>query len=124
MKNIVLKIREDVLSQGEAALFAITKEVDKIALESFIYKVPQNIKIDKNLAAAIKIAKKNIEKFHKAEYKKLYKNNKIETSPEIFCWKKFTPIQNVGLYVPNGLFSSLLIKFSAPETNLLTKRKN
>ena len=109
MKNIVLKIREDILSQGEAALFAITKEVDKIALESFIYKVPQNIKIDKNLAAAIKIAKKNIEKFHKAEYKKLYKNNKIETSSEIFCWKKFTPIQNVGLYVPNGLFSSLLM---------------
>ena len=60
---------------------------------------------------SIKIARDNIYKFHKIEYDKLksFGNDKIETSQGITCWKKFTPIENVGIYVPNKLFSSVLM---------------
>lgn len=114
MKNILEKVQEikDIcLSKDQDGLFALTEKFDKVILETFICNVPNNIKIDEKLQKSIKIAKENIYKFHKAEYDKLstFEEDKIETSKGITCWKKFTPIENVGVYVPNKLFSSVLM---------------
>lgn len=65
--------------------------------------------ISKDLAKAIHIAQKNIEKFHRQQVEKV---KKIETSSGVICWRKSTPIERVGLYIPGGsapLFSTLLM---------------
>jgi histidinol dehydrogenase len=65
--------------------------------------------VDKDLKKAILLAKKNIEKFHKAQISKI---KKIETSSGVVCWRKSVPVENVGLYIPGGsapLFSTLLM---------------
>lgn len=112
--NILEKVQEikDIcLNKGQDGLFELTEKFDNIKLLTFVYQVPKNIKIDEKLEESIKIARDNIYKFHKAECDKLteFESDKIETSNEITCWKKFTPIENVGVYIPNKLFSSVLM---------------
>lgn len=112
--NILEKVQEikDIcLNKGQDGLFELTKKLDNIKLLTFVYQVPKNIKIDSKLLESIKIARDNIYKFHKAECDKLkaFERDKIETSKGITCWKKFTPIENVGVYLPNRLFSSVLM---------------
>lgn len=111
MKNKVCEIKRICIEKKQNGLLELTKEFDKITLKSFVYKVPKDIKISTKLEDSIKIAKANIYKFHKAEFDKLesFKDDKIETSGGIFCWKKFTPIENVGVYIPNKLLSSVLM---------------
>ena len=65
--------------------------------------------ISSELSAAICKAKRNIEKFHKAQ-----KTAKIvvNTDEGVECWQEKRPIQKVGLYIPGGtapLFSSVLM---------------
>jgi histidinol dehydrogenase len=105
------EIKDFCLKNKQKGLIELTQKFDNINLEIFALNVPKNLEIDLFLAESIKIAKENIEKFHEAEYKKLqaFENDKIETSKGITCWKKFTPIENVGVYVPNRLFSSALM---------------
>jgi len=112
--NILEKVQEinDIcLNKRQDGLLELTEKFDKIKLKSFVYQVPKNIKIDEKLQESIKIAKDNIYKFHKAECSKLkaFENDKIETSKGITCWRKFTSIENVGVYIPNKLFSSALM---------------
>ena len=38
-----------------------------------------------------------------------FKQDKVKTSDGIVCWRKFNAIENVGVYVPNMLFSSALM---------------
>ena len=113
--NDIIKIVEDIkdicLNKGQSGLLELCRKFDKFEGNSLIYKIPDNIDVEKELKEAIKTAIENITKFHKAELKKLqsFKNDKIETSEGIICWRKFTPIENVGVYVPNMLFSSALM---------------
>ncbi|QED23611.1 histidinol dehydrogenase [Candidatus Deianiraea vastatrix] len=111
IEKIVQNIQNLCKNGGQDALLSLTKDLDGVALNSLALNVPNNIQIDEKLAHAIQIAKENIYKFHKAEYNKLadFQNDKIETSTGITCFKKFTPIENVGLYVPNKLLSSVLM---------------
>ena len=111
MQNILNNIKNRCLSDGQPALLSFTQEFDKVKLEKFAFKVPNNIELEGDLKEAIIIAKNNIFKFHKAEYEKLlsFEKDKIETTQGIVCWKKFTPIEKVGIYVPSKLFSSVLM---------------
>ncbi len=108
---ILLEIKEMCLKSGQSGLIKITKEFDKISLERFALKVPNDIRLDEELEKAITTAQNNIYKFHKAEHTKLltFENDRIETSQGIVCWKKFTPIENIGIYIPSKLFSSVLM---------------
>jgi histidinol dehydrogenase len=61
------------------------------------------------LKDAIEKARKNIEKFHAAQS---VEEPVIITSEGIRCWRKNTPVEKVGLYIPGGsapLFSTLLM---------------
>lgn len=109
IEKIVNEIKEQCLAQGQSALLGFTKKFDGLDLDSFILEINDDIKIDKTLEQAILQARDNIYKFHFAEYQKLILNEKIETFSEITCFKKFTAIEKVGIYIPNGLFSSLLM---------------
>ena len=78
--------------------FVTTKEIDK-AVKS----------VSLELQNAIKIAKTNIEKFHRAQQTA---SVKIETTKGVLCWQEKIAIQKIGLYIPSGtapLFSTVLM---------------
>ena len=65
--------------------------------------------IPDKLKEAISIAKSNIEKFHASQ---LVSEEIVETVQGVKCWRKSTPIEKVGLYIPGGtapLFSTILM---------------
>ena len=111
--QIVDQIFSEVKTQGDTAIHKYTKKYDKVELDSFIIgaaelKIAEKM-IAKELQAAIKLAKKNIEKFHLAQQDK---NMVIETSNGVMCWRESRPIENVGIYIPGGtapLFSTVLM---------------
>ncbi len=109
----VIPIIDDVKSRGDAALKHYTKIFDGASLND-LHVEPQKSgqaakRIDADLKAAILIAKKNIEKFHRSQLKEV---RKIEIQPGVTCWQRSVPIERVGLYIPGGsapLFSSVLM---------------
>jgi histidinol dehydrogenase len=62
-----------------------------------------------DLKNVLKIAQQNIEKFHASQVQHM---QVIETTTGVKCWRKSTPIEKIGLYIPGGsapLFSTLLM---------------
>lgn len=107
--KIVEEIRDYCITNGQSALLEYTKRFDKVELESLIFQIPNEIEVSEDFKIAIDIAIRNITKFHTEEHKRLTNYQNIETMPGIMCFKRFNPIENVGIYVPNGLFSSVLM---------------
>ncbi|SHH58911.1 histidinol dehydrogenase [Winogradskyella jejuensis] len=113
IEETVLEVFKDIETNGDEAIKRYTERFDKVSLDEII--VSQD-KIDsaaesvsEELKNAIKLAKSNIEKFHKAQ-----KTEKIfvETMDGVECWQEKRPIQKVGLYIPGGtapLFSTVLM---------------
>jgi len=111
--QIVDQIFSEVKAQGDAAVHKYTKKYDKVELNSFLVPADELKRaeklISKELQAAIKLAKNNIEKFHRAQQEK---NIMIETSIGVMCWRESRPIENIGIYIPGGtapLFSTVLM---------------
>jgi histidinol dehydrogenase len=78
-------------------------KVSDAEFQSAVASVPEDLK------KSITIARANIEKFHAGQ---MMPDQITETSPGVKCWRKSTPIEKVGLYVPGGsapLFSTLLM---------------
>ncbi len=109
----VNEIFKEVKTKGNSALTKYTSLFDGIQLEEFtvsdreINKAKQSVSRD--LKDAIKIAKANIEKFHKAQKTDTIE---IETTKGVTCWQEKRPIQKVGIYIPGGtapLFSTVLM---------------
>ncbi len=113
--NAVNEIAEQVRQSGDEALQQLTKQFDGVALDNFKVSA-QEIDESENLISnelkqAIKIAKDNIWKLHENQTKSIVED-KIETTPGVFCWRTFTAIEKVGLYIPGGtapLFSTVLM---------------
>jgi histidinol dehydrogenase len=62
-----------------------------------------------SLKTAIQLAKVNIEVFHQGQ---IQKEERIETMPGVWCWRKSVGIEKVGIYIPGGtapLFSTVLM---------------
>jgi histidinol dehydrogenase len=113
LEMTVVTIIEMVKNEGDAALKKYSIQFDQVDIEKFrvtseefenaVNSVPEDLK------ESIKIAKKNIETFHVSQVRP---EQIVETSPGVRCWRKSTPIDKVGLYVPGGsapLFSTLLM---------------
>ncbi len=109
VKNILNRVRKS----GDEALKELTLQFDKVAIkelqvttkeiETAVTAIPTSLK------SAILSAAKNIETFHSAQKRAV---EKIETMPGVICWRKATPIQKVGIYIPGGsapLFSTVLM---------------
>lgn len=107
----VLQIKDICLTKGQDGLIELTKKFDNVTLNSFVYHIPDDINISTNLQDAIRIAMDNIYKFHKVEHDKLlsFEKDKVETTQGIVCWKRFSAIDSVGIYIPSNLFSSVLM---------------
>lgn len=113
LEMTVVTILETVKNNGDAALKKYTKQFDGVDIENFEVTSEEFEKainaVPNDLKDTIKIAQYNIEKFHTSQ---ITGEQIIETSPGVKCWRKSTPIDKVGLYVPGGslpLFSTLLM---------------
>jgi histidinol dehydrogenase len=113
LEGSVNNILERVRKSGDAALKEFTQKFDGATLES-LQVTPQEVSLATQslpgeLKSAILTAAKNIEVFHAAQKRSV---EKIETMPGVTCWRKATPIQKVGIYIPGGtapLFSTVLM---------------
>ena len=109
----VQSILDTVASEGDAALFRLSETFDQVQLKTIAID-PAMIQAAEALVApalktAIQSAKVNIEIFHQAQIKK---EEKIETMPGVWCWRKAVGIEKVGIYIPGGtapLFSTVLM---------------
>ena len=109
----VNNIFDDVKIEGDVAISKYTYLFDSVQLDSLMVsnieiKASEQL-VSKDLKGAIKIAKENIEKFHKAQSTERIE---IETTKGVLCWQEKRPIQKVGIYIPGGtapLFSTVLM---------------
>jgi histidinol dehydrogenase len=110
----VNKILKDVRLYGDKAIRKYNEKFDKIP-QSFSIEISIKERelssdlISKELKQAIDVASVNIEKFHKSQ---LVYSDKVETTKGVYCWQKYVPIENVGLYIPGGtapLLSTLMM---------------
>jgi histidinol dehydrogenase len=113
LKTAVQDILKNVRDNKDAALFNYTEKFDKVRLKNL--KVTEAeiqdavSKVSEDLKNAIEIARNNIEKFHSSQK---IREEIIETTAGVKCWRKEIGIEKVGLYIPGGtapLFSTILM---------------
>ena len=113
LETIVSGVFEDIKKEGDKALLEYTSKFDGANLDEILVsdgefkdaeeQTPQKLK------DAIDNAARNIEVFHKAQ---IAREERVETQKGVECWRKVTPIEKVGLYIPGGtapLFSTVLM---------------
>lgn len=110
---IVQQVMEEVQKNGDQAVSAYTLKFDKVSLNTFLLNENQINEavalVPNHLKKAIESAKGNIEKFHATQF---FKEEKVETMPGVWCWRKSIGIEKVGIYIPGGtapLFSTVLM---------------
>jgi histidinol dehydrogenase len=106
-------ILDAVALEGDAALFKYSETFDQVQLKTIVIDPAMvqaaEAQVAPALKAAIQSAKVNIEIFHQAQIKR---EEKIETMPGVWCWRKSVGIEKVGIYIPGGtapLFSTVLM---------------
>lgn len=113
LTEAVSTIINDVKQQGDTALYKYASMFDGVNLSTLMVSEQEIDKAIKatpdELKVAIQLAYNNIFAFHKAQQNK---EEIIETSPGVKCWRKSVAIEKVGLYIPGGsapLFSTILM---------------
>lgn len=113
IKTAVETIREAVLNRGNQALFELSEKFDRVKLTQLTVSTSEistaGERVPDTLKSAIRLAKRNIEKFHQAQQNQ---EVDIETQKGVRCQVVTRPIQRVGLYIPGGsapLFSTVLM---------------
>ena len=106
--SVVKKILTDVKNQGDKAVIRFEKKFSKIKTKSKKIKFSNDEinkiskKIDKKLKNSIDIAFKRIKQFHSKQRIKSFKyQDKFKNELSY----NYSPIQNVGVYVPGGTAS-------------------
>ena len=113
LHKTVAKVLLQVKKSGDRAVKSFAKKFDGAAPRKLLV-TPKEIKdAERNLSVdlqqAILRAHQNITKFHTAQ---IEVTRKIETTEGVYCWRKSSPIQRVGFYIPGGsapLFSTVLM---------------
>ncbi len=109
----VIPILRDVKQEGDVALRRYVKKFDDVLIQEFQVREAEfreaQAYVSPELKKAIQTAKYNIAKFHLAQKESV---KVIETMEGVSCWRRSTPIQKVGLYIPSQnapLFSTILM---------------
>ncbi len=121
IRDDVLKIINDVKSNGDEALLRLTKKFDGVELEdSEICVSKEEIKeacdnIDKELLEALRYAKKNIVQFHEAQ-KSYLKDWFITGEKGVDVGQIYRPLDSVGIYIPGGraIYPSTVLMAATP----------
>lgn len=113
LEKVVAEVFAKIQAEGDKALLEFTAKFDgcnlsnikvsKAEIEEAVALVPENLKF------SIEKAARNIRKFHENQ---ISNEAPVKISTGIDCWRKATPIEKVGLYIPGGsapLFSTVLM---------------
>jgi histidinol dehydrogenase len=113
LEKPVKNILRGVKSGGDRALAEYALLFDKVTLNEIKVSATEiresSSSIAGELKRAIKLARKNIEKFHQQQ---VVEEKPVDTMPGVKCWRKSVPFDTVGLYIPGGsapLFSTVLM---------------
>lgn len=113
LENKVQQILEAVQSKGDEAVQAYTQQFDGVEMSNPILTEEERAaaiaQLDPKLREAIDVAYDNIRQFHNSQRER---EEQIETTLGITCWRKSVAIEKVGLYIPGGtapLFSTVLM---------------
>ncbi|MBU2922085.1 histidinol dehydrogenase [Winogradskyella psychrotolerans] len=113
LDDIVIDILKDVKNNKDQALFKYAEKFDKTKLDTIQIDANEietaKNQLSQDLKNAINLAKQNIETFHKSQKEK---EQIIETTKGVKCWRRSVGIEKVGLYIPGGsapLFSTILM---------------
>lgn len=103
LSDTVANIIQQVKSQGDQALLALTERFDGAKLTSLRFSDASHSsfagQIKPEVKWAIDQAYTNIKAFHQAQYPK---DVLVETTPGVVCELKHAPLACVGLYIPGG----------------------
>jgi histidinol dehydrogenase len=113
LESSVRNILNRVKKSGDDALRELTLQFDKVSVSDLQVTPAEIREAEQSLSAplkdAIRVAARNIEKFHAAQKRETLK---VETMPGVTCWRRGVPIDKVGIYIPGGsapLFSTVLM---------------
>ncbi|MBU2542336.1 histidinol dehydrogenase [Patescibacteria group bacterium] len=119
MFKLVQNIMEDVKKNGDQAIKKYTQQFDKVNIQNI--KVTEEeiekayTKVSKKFLQALEQATKNISLVHQNQIP-LNIQKIVEPETGICVWKKWQPIEKVGLYVPGGraLYPSSVLMNAIP----------
>ncbi|MEA3254412.1 MAG: histidinol dehydrogenase [Candidatus Altiarchaeota archaeon] len=117
--DIVRPILKDIRVNGDSAIIEYTKKFDNFDLNPGDMKIPVNkieeaySRVDDSLVNALKHAHRNIDKFHRGQFRQVKKSWETETEEGVLITEKTVAIECVGAYVPGG-------RASYPSTVLMT----
>jgi histidinol dehydrogenase len=106
--RVAARIIEDVRRRGDAALFAWTKKLDRVALSArnvWVTRVEiagARKKVSAEFLAAIDHATRNIRAVAR---KQMPQEWTIEVEPGVRAGQRVRPIESIGCYLPGGRFS-------------------
>ena len=97
------KIAQDVKENKDEACLKYTQQFDKVSLDTMEVSQEewdaQILKCDDSFVEAMKLAKKNIEDFHKLQKQNGYL---LQKEKGIYLGQRVLPLEAVGIYVPGG----------------------
>ena len=109
----VSAVLQDVKQRGDVAVREYEERFDKVCLSDLTVSEAEMLAaeaaVSEELKEAIRLAHKNIERFHEAQR---FVGEHIQVTEGVECWQKSVAIERVGLYIPGGtapLFSTVLM---------------
>jgi len=113
VEELVKKVFLDIQKNGDVSVKKYTALYDQVDIDEIFVDqktiAQASSLISEELKDAIRLAKDNIEKFHKNQRTETVKT---ETTDGVVCWQVKKPVEKIGLYIPGGtapLFSSVLM---------------
>ncbi|HYH56591.1 MAG TPA: histidinol dehydrogenase, partial [Anseongella sp.] len=117
ISTAVEEIIERVRQAGDEALLEYAERFDGVRPER-LYAEKEEIEklaaqVDERDRKALQVAYANIYKFHQTQ---LGREEKVETTAGVSCWREYRAIQKVGLYIPGGtaVLPSTLLMLGIP----------
>lgn len=106
-----------VMETGDKALLEYAERFDGVRPERLYVEKEEieklAVQVSEKDRKALQIAYANIYKFHQTQ---LGREEKIETTAGVSCWREYRAIQKVGLYIPGGtaVLPSTLLMLGIP----------
>lgn len=117
VESTVKKILQDVRTNKDRALFALTEKFDGVrltALQVSAKEIKEAYRSEsREVLSALKKAKRAITKFQSST---TAREPKVTTEKGVSVWREFRPIERVGLYVPGGkaVYPSTVLMLGLP----------
>jgi histidinol dehydrogenase len=119
IKETVIEIIDEVKNNGDQALINLTEKFDGVKLDKTNLQVSDDEfksaynNIDKKLLEALRYAKGNLIKFHRAQKREDWQ---IEIEKGVKAGQVYRPLKTVGLYIPGGraIYPSTVLMTAVP----------